>query len=62
MPVPLRRGDLELLPGTIVQEVARQCSEFEASKEWERSVSRINGGASLVANMLFAHFTKKSFK
>lgn len=61
VPVPLRPGDLDNPPGAIVQEVARQFSEFEASKEWERSVNRIIGGASLVANTLFAHFTKKSF-
>ena len=61
VPVPLRPGDLDNPPGAIIQEVARQFSEFEASKEWGRSVNRIVGGASLVANTLFAHFTRKAF-
>ena len=61
VPVPLRPGDLDNPPAAILQEVDRQFSEFEASKEWERSVNRIIGGASLVANTLFAHFTKRGF-
>ena len=48
-------------PGAIIQEVARQFSEVEASKEWERLVNRVVGGASLLANTLFAHFTKRGF-
>ena len=59
VPVPLRPGDLDNPPGAIIQEVARQFSEFEASKERERSVNRVIGGASLLANTLFAHFTKR---
>lgn len=61
VPVPLRPGDLDNPAAAIVEEVDRQFSEFEASKEWERSVNRIIGGASLVANTLFAHFTKRTF-
>ena len=61
VPVPLRPGDLDNPPGAIIQEVDRQFGAFEASREWERSVNRIIGGASLVANTLFAHFTKRGF-
>ena len=47
VPVPLRPGDLDNPLGAIIQEAARQFSEFEASKERGRSVNRIVGGAEL---------------